>query len=499
MATSDPRVCLICHDNLDSKSDEYNKIGRKGLTSLVRFSNLHGDERLSKKLKELQKIDGPSDIYVHIKCRRDYTNQKRLRRNDGNEELNISQRRSGSVAFDWKSCCLFCGEVAVVDTKNPNRTIIHRCETLTMKETILARCNERADNWGNDVHYRLQDCIDLVANEAVYHLNCYRIFFLHRDTPKSTPQRQSEQQENFEKLCLWLDEQVELFTLTDLYDRMCASVDRDKVYSIKWFRMKLKEKYKETIFFTGHPGKPSLVCFKDSARDIISEKWFKERKQNIDEDKRRIIDAAARLIKSEIRSITFPTDVYPSKSDIENCSTFLPSSLQYFMELLIPSKLKQASIGQCILKAMKPNSVIPPLQFGLGVEVSNAMGSKWLNNELSRLGFALSYDEVLRFKQAVLLDKKKQIQNQTEGGFTQWVADNVDHNLNTLDGKGTFHGMGIISSSIEPTDWGWRQDNSCLVPVMSTQVFRLAVLFSKKAIPTIGVDSILGRCLLISI
>ena len=248
MATSDPRVCLICHDNLDTKSDEYNKIGRKGLTSLVRFSNLHGDERLSKKLKELQKIDGPSDIYVHIKCRRDYTNQKRLRRNDGNEELNISQRRSGSVAFDWKSCCLFCGEVAVVDTKNPNRTIIHRCETLTMKETILARCNERADNWGNDVHYRLQDCIDLVANEAVYHLNCYRIFFLHRDTPKSTPQRQSEQQENFEKLCLWLDEQVELFTLTDLYDRMCASVDRDKVYSIKWFRMKLKEEYKETIF-----------------------------------------------------------------------------------------------------------------------------------------------------------------------------------------------------------------------------------------------------------
>ena len=169
------------------------------------------------------------------------------------------------------------------------------------------------------------------------------------------------------------------------------------------------------------------------------------------------------------------------------------------MELLIPSKLKQASIGQCILKAMKPNSAIPPLQFGLVVDVSMAMGSKWLNNELSRLGFALSYDEVLRFKQAVLLDKKKQIQNQTEGGFTQWVADNVDHNLNTLDGKGTFHGMGIISSSIEPTDWGWRQDDSCLVPVMSTQVFRLAVLFSKKAIPTIGVDSILGGCLLISI
>ena len=30
--------------------------------------------------------------------------------------------------------------------------------------------------------------------------------------------------------------------------------------------------------------------------------------------------------------------------------------------------------------------------------------------------------------------------------FVQWSADNVDHNLATLDGKGTFHGMGIIAS-----------------------------------------------------
>ena len=73
------------------------------------------------------------------------------------------------------------------------------------------------------------------------------------------------------------------------------------------------------------------------------------------------------------------------------------------MELLIPSKVKQASIGQCILKALRPNSVIPPLQFGL--RVLSTMGLKWLNNELSRLDFTLSYDELLRFKQSVLFDK----------------------------------------------------------------------------------------------
>ena len=31
--------------------------------------------------------------------------------------------------------------------------------------------------------------------------------------------------------------------------------------------------------------------------------------------------------------------------------------------------------------------------------------------------------------------------------FAQWSADNVDHNIITLTGKGTFHSMGIISMS----------------------------------------------------
>ena len=36
-------------------------------------------------------------------------------------------------------------------------------------------------------------------------------------------------------------------------------------------------------------------------------------------------------------------------------------------------------------------------------------------------------------------------EQQKDQGFVQWVADNVDHNIVTLTGKGTFHGMGIIS------------------------------------------------------
>ena len=38
-------------------------------------------------------------------------------------------------------------------------------------------------------------------------------------------------------------------------------------------------------------------------------------------------------------------------------------------------------------------------------------------------------------------------------GFTQFVADNVDHNTDTLDSKGTFHDMGIIACSILHKDF----------------------------------------------
>ena len=37
--------------------------------------------------------------------------------------------------------------------------------------------------------------------------------------------------------------------------------------------------------------------------------------------------------------------------------------------------------------------------------------------------------------------------------FTQFIADNVDHNIVTLNGQGTFHGMGILASTVGSGDF----------------------------------------------
>ena len=113
-------------------------------------------------------------------------------------------------------------------------------------------------------------------------------------------------------------------------------------------------------------------------------------------------------------------------------------------------ELKQISIGQSIIQAARPKSIITPVLFGLGIEMDHVFGSKWPINELARLGFSITYDEVVRYKQSVIQSETPEnlLIEYPPNTFTQWVADNVDHNVAMLDGQGTFHGMRIIAVSI---------------------------------------------------
>ena len=106
--------------------------------------------------------------------------------------------------------------------------------------------------------------------------------------------------------------------------------------------------------------------------------------------------------------------------------------------------LKRVSIAHAIISASR-RSLSSPLLFGVGVQLDHSFGSKWLNNHMSRLGFSAKYDEVQSYKKAAM-ETENIIPDIPSGSFGQWSADNVDHNTRTLDGKNTFHGMGIIAS-----------------------------------------------------
>ena len=311
------------------------------------------------------------------------------------------------------------------------------------------------------MHHRYYGCIDLVAAEAVYHDNCFSRFMLNKElgrtTATKTVQGRPKDQgmlQSFEKLCLWLDTEAdaELYTLSELHTKMEEFSDQFGVYSIKRLKQKLQEHYKEFLFFAEIQGRGNVVCFKNMASFIINEKWYLDKKDDIQAEAERIVIAAAKIIRAQIREQEHDSKCYPTDEDIGNndqSNRWVPQHLQTFLKTIIPSKLKQNSIGHAIVQSARPRSVITPILFGLGIEMDHVFGSKWLINELARLGFSISYDEVMRYKQSVIQNESMEniLADYIPGTFTQWVADNIDHNIATLDGQGTFHGMGIIAVS----------------------------------------------------
>ena len=67
-----------------------------------------------------------------------------------------------------------------------------------------------------------------------------------------------------------------MYTLKELHLKICELAESTNVYTFKWLKNKLKEKYREHIFFAKIKGRANVVCFKDLAsylEMLVSYKW----------------------------------------------------------------------------------------------------------------------------------------------------------------------------------------------------------------------------------
>ena len=332
-------------------------------------------------------------------------------------------------------------------------------ETIEMREVILEKCKERSDSWANDVRATLLSCIDLVAAGAVYHFDCATKFRNGRPKESVIGSRRKEDDAKliyFEHTCEWLESNMNLIRLSEAYEYMVKSAGDNEVYTARRFKQKLKTKYEEAITFHETSNQSPIIHFTDLTSKIINDLFNRTRSTNKD-DSKSIIKAASKLVLDELRDKKYDRNIYPSsievaslEANIEN----LPSALETFLSSIIKGKLKVASIGQAIIQSVQPRTYISPILLALSASLDSNFGSKWLINVLHKLGFALGYDEVIVHKQSVV--KKQDLDSFAmfpfPGHFTQWVADNIDHNIVTLNGEGTFHGMGIISVSTPGID-----------------------------------------------
>lgn len=63
---------------------------------------------------------------------------------------------------------------------------------------------------------------------------------------------------------------------------------------------------------------------------------------------------------------------------------------------------------------------------------------------LACLGLCAPYKEAVLYEASSVFHPHPSISSPEEGCFIQYVCDNADHNVATIDGLNTFHSMGII-------------------------------------------------------
>jgi len=263
---------------------------------------------------------------------------------------------------------------------------------------------ERNDHWGIQIKGRLQSCNDLVAEEALYHHLCYFRFTQNRSSePESTRsgrRTDPEMAKAFEDICHFLESSCEsLYSLSELR----CEFESSEVYSNKHLKRKLKEKYGDHVFFAEVNGRPDVICFRDMSSYIISDKWYEERKSSTLEESERIVCTAGKLIAAAVCNMNLHCKQYPSASDItdsagDKMSHWVPHLMNLFMKELVSSNTKRSAICQTIVQAGRPRRAIMPIPLGLAISIDNICGSSQLVMETARLGFCLSYDELLRFK-----------------------------------------------------------------------------------------------------
>ena len=118
--------------------------------------------------------------------------------------------------------------------------------------------------------------------------------------------------------------------------------------------------------------------------------------ENVNDESKRIVKTAAKLIREAIRNFDHSTSTYPSTDNIRYIKNHVPELLEFFVNEIVHSPVKQNLISQTIFSATRTRSLML-LQFALAVATDNRIASKWLNTVLSKLGFAVRYDEISIF------------------------------------------------------------------------------------------------------
>ena len=228
-----------------------------------------------------------------------------------------------------------------------------------MKDKLLAICRERNDSWAATVEARITQIHDLHAADAVYHRMCSSNFRTKKSIPTfhqtqmnsakkvklgGRPQDQEKMDAFLEAVKYLEQNDEEQITVSDSVKCMEDSlIESDQsAYSNKYMKKRLLEHYGDKIIINEINSKPNVVTFRSKAEDVLHD-FYQQHKTSFDpgDEKNRLVETAAKLIRDDIKSIELSNSAYPSCEELASedaCIDFLPETLRLLLEKLIIGK-----------------------------------------------------------------------------------------------------------------------------------------------------------------
>ena len=433
------------------------------------------------------------------------TGKQRKKERDESEREEVRKKkkrdnhdRTESVFLPYKNKCILCNQLVALYLKNPEmaRKTYSKPDSFTapqLRKRIHETASERLtkspeDKWALEVKARLSGISDLVAAEVLLHKKCNTNFTqgCGGNGEGETGRKVDEGRKSlFDKLCVVLDEEMEhnLMTLEELQRKMVDlddSEDKSQAYTKRHLKTKLLERYGDKIYFSSQERRTDVLCFKDTTSSIIRE--YHDHNDGSDE-KTRIINTAVKLIQNDIARVDLDSFCYPSISsmtDIHEQLGILPESLKLFLKPLVKTDKRIAAWGQSFIKTIRPRSGVLPRTMQLALQLDHKYGSKWLLDEMHSLGYCESYHEVSNYKYCVLRSRMQTEMQPSGSLFTideepddadevdnqlqktpdseanqsnsetvaldkqQFIGDNIDLNIVSINGNTPFHAMGWI-------------------------------------------------------
>lgn len=450
-------VCFICEKAIDPASVKI--IKGETINNFIRASKQRQDEKH-------HQFQNKESLTIHSNCSKSYTSQKeinyvlrKLRDASASTSSTVLTRGTATTDFNFKKLCFICEEDATDEFLKKQdrlpankRQRVHCISSNDTLKSLLGKLSTATDKLSLSIYTRLMKVEDLVAVGARYHETCQKNLYSKCRVSSEPDETLNVKAAKFISTYI-LDHKEECqFSITDILENF----ESDEWISTKYLKLHLHKIFGDDIIIHSSKCGP-ILTFINRSKKILSDSWYKNRKKDIKEERKRIVQIAAEILLEDIREPFYNTTSYPAPDlFLENISSDIPETLQILLDKIILTnkstpdnyKNKITSIAHAIIAATRPRTFLSALQVGLAAMINKKYGSKELLKILSSLGFCATYEESLLFEASVLSHPQTLILNDS---YFQFVFDNADHNVNTIDGKNTFHAMGGIEI-ITPSD-----------------------------------------------